>query len=172
MIGEPISIKLIGVSQIQMHLRELPERVKRKHLRKAMEESAEVIRAEAQANAAKIVRKRPYKDDFFLFLKGPDLRRHLKNCVVKAVHIRKSGAYGLIGFDNKKVHHGHLVEFGTRPHKIMVKMKRNKYLVFDHPGSSPNPIMRPAFANKADAAADLLIQKLIGAVDMEASNGR
>lgn len=53
-------------------------------------------------------------------------------------------------------HNAHLIEFGTRPHKI--RIKRKKVLVIEggmagkevmHPGTRARPFMRPAFEAEA-----------------------
>ena len=66
---------------------------------------------------------------------------------------------GRVGVDHKKVKHGHMVEFGTRPHRVGK---------FHHPGARKQPFMRPAFDYKGDKALDIMITQLAEAVEKEA----
>jgi HK97 gp10 family phage protein len=167
-MADPVEIKFTGLQQLEMRLRNLPEKVAKKHLRKAMADGAEVVRLEAVVHASKIIRKRPIKDDFMLFMRGPDLPRHLKDHIVKLVSIRKAGAFARIGLDYSKVHHGHLIEFGTKPHWITFKSRWGKKIRLHHPGSGPQPFMSKAFINKGDEAVELVITRLMAAVELEA----
>jgi HK97 gp10 family phage protein len=156
-----------GLQEIEFRLNALPEKVKRKHLRSAMTDAAEIIRAQAQRNVSRI-RRKTIKDDFLFFLRGPDLSPRLRNHVEKKVTIGKLGARARVGLDYKEVHHGHLVEFGTGPHEIFIKMKSGHYFKIHHPGSKKQPFMRPAYDAKAGEATELLIARLMAAVEMEA----
>jgi len=70
----------------------------------------------------------------------------------------------LSGFVKEKAFHSHLIEFGTRPHKI--RIKRKKVLVIEggmagkevmHPGAKPHPFMAPAYyAEKRNYVSGLI----------------
>jgi HK97 gp10 family phage protein len=167
-MADVVTWNIKGLHEIEMRLNALPEKVKRKHLRAAMNEAAEVIRAQAQANVSRIQRKKWIKDDFLFFMRAPDSSRRLRNHVEKKVTIGKLGARARVGLDYKQVHHGHLVEFGTGPHNIFIKTKNGHYFKIHHPGSKKQPFMRPAYDAKAGQATDLLVNRLMAAVEMEA----
>ncbi len=110
--------------------------------------AAEPIRKEAQRNVAR--RKYPRRRAANL-----SLERH----IVKKVIRKTSGQVDVrIGPDYKKVKHGHLVEFGTAPHKVG---KRN------HPGAAPSPFMRPAYETKGDEAHEILAEGLLQKIKEE-----
>lgn len=63
--------------------------------------------------------------------------------------------------------HAHLVEFGTKPHKIAPKGKKGALKIginvvgaVSHPGSKPKPFFRPAFDSKASAAIQSTAAKI------------
>lgn len=67
--------------------------------------------------------------------------------------------------------HGHLVEFGTAPH-----LNKGKFAGTRHPGTSPQPFMRPAFDEDGDALLDRLgkllweeVAKAIGRAERKAA---
>jgi HK97 gp10 family phage protein len=68
--------------------------------------------------------------------------------------------------DSRIAPHAHLVEFGTRPHKI--KPRNGDALVIgghvvadvDHPGSRPKPFLRPSFDSKAPQAIEAVASKI------------
>lgn len=171
-------IGIRGLDEIARRLQLLPEKLRRKSIRKALNDGAEIIRAEAERNVSKIVRKRPIKDDFLLFLRGPDIRGkggRLRDNVITTVKVgSKEGragmedidAYARVGLNYKKVHHGHLVEFGTKPHWIKIKL-RDRTIRLHHPGSAAQPFMRPAFDNKGNESVDTMITQLAQAVEKE-----
>lgn len=165
MFGEPVTIRMEGMSAIQMHLQQLPEKVRRKHLRKALNDAMELVREEAVRH----IPPRKISHGWEAFVTYPGA--HLKDSVIKEVSIRAAGAFGKVGLDYKKVHHGHLVEFGTRKHWIKIKTRRGKTMRLQHPGARKHPFMRVAFANKSDEAVDLLVHRLMAAVEMEMDNG-
>lgn len=161
------SVSIKGLDEIEKRLQALPEKLRRKHIRKALKDGSEIVRAEAEQRVSRIVRKRPIKDDFLLFLRGPDvIGRRLKDNVISTVTVGAKGASARVGLDYKKVHHGHLVEFGTRPHKITIKLRGRK-ITLNHPGSAAQPFMRPAFDNKGDESVDTMIAQLAAAVEKE-----
>jgi len=162
-------IGIRGLDEIERRLKLLPEKLRRKSIRKALKDGSEIVRAEAERSVSKIVRKRPIKDDFLLFLRGPDIRgKHgrLRDNVVSTVKVGAGDASARVGLDYKKVHHGHLVEFGTKPHWIKIKL-RGRTIRLHHPGSAAQPFMRPAFDNKGNESVDTMITQLAQAVEKE-----
>lgn len=162
-------ISIRGLDEIERRLQQLPEKLRRKAIRKALKDGSEILRAEAERNVSKIVRKRPIKNDFLLFLRGPDIRGNrprLKDAVVSTIKVGAGDASARVGLDYKKVHHGHLVEFGTNEHWIKIKL-RGKTIRLHHPGSLAQPFMRPAFDSKGKEAVDTMITQLAQAVEKE-----
>lgn len=65
-------------------------------------------------------------------------------------------------------HYAHLVEFGTKPHLIPYgkndPRRRGLSRGFRHPGTDPQPFIRPAFDSKKDEAVSIARDKLRAAV--------
>lgn len=172
------TVQIRGLDEIARRISELPEKLRRKHYRKALKDGSEIVRSEAERSVSRIVRKRPIKDDFLLFLRGPDIRGkggRLRDNVITKVSVgnkedragmKDIDAYARVGLNYKKVHHGHLVEFGTKPHWIKIKL-RGRTIRLHHPGSAAQPFMRPAFDNKGNEAVDTMITQLAEAVEKE-----
>ena len=163
-----ISIK--GLDAIKQRLQALPDKIQRKHIRRALKDGSEVVRAEAELRVSRIVRKMP-KDNFLFFLRRPDMGPRLRNNVTSKVSVNAGGGTATVGLDYKKVHHGHLVEFGTKPHKIIIKLANGKTIIVNHPGSKAQPFMRPAFDGKGNEAVELMVTELANAVEKEAGSG-
>lgn len=160
-----VTINIKGLDKVKARLDALAEKVKRKHLRTIMKEATETLREEAARHAP----RRKINSGWEAFVTRPGLS--LRDGVAAKVSITQAGASGLVGLDYSKVHHGHLVEFGTRPHLIKIKTKSGKYRVIKHPGSRKQPFMRPAFDNKSSEVAETMINRLIAAVETEAKSG-
>ena len=155
-MAEPITIEFKGLDEVEMRLQALPEKVRRKTLRQALTQATEMIRAEAERRCPHRKPVRP-GSGWEAFV-DRDLI-HLHEAITSRVSVGKMSAFGRVGIDYKKVRHGHLVEFGTKPHMIG-KLK--------HPGSDKQPFMRPAFDAKGDEAVRILVDALFQAVMTEA----
>lgn len=68
--------------------------------------------------------------------------------------------------DSRIAPHAHLVEFGTRPHKIKPRngeaLRIGGHVVADveHPGSRPKPFFRPSFDSKAPQAIAAVAEQI------------
>lgn len=138
---DQVTIK--GLKEIEQRLQKLPEKVRRKHLRGALKDGSDIVREDAEQRARKRMGKRP---------------PHLADHVVNKVTVGANFATALVGINYKVVKHGHLVEFGTKAHRIG---KRK------HKGTDPHPFMRPAYDAKAENATDHIIDKLAKAIEKE-----
>lgn len=135
------NVSIQGLDKIELRLQALPEKLRRTRIRQAMNDGMEIVRAEAEHNARRS--RSPYAP-------------HLSDNIVKKVTIGAQKATGRIGATN--VHHGHLVEFGVRPHMI-----GKRY----HPGAKKQPWMRPAFDGKSDESVEVMITQLAKSVEEE-----
>jgi len=130
-----------GGRDLGTFLQSLPVKIERNILRSALRQGANVFKDEAQ-------REVPVDEG--------DLRASIR------VSVRTKGAtvYASVKAGGKKAPHWHLVEFGTRPHKI--KPKNAHSLVIgghvvaevDHPGAKAKPFMRPTLDSKSGAAIE------------------
>lgn len=146
------TINIRGLDEIERRLQALPDKIRRKHVRKALQDGSELVRAEA----AGLVARRKIAHGWEGFVERPGA--HLKDFIVTKVTVTGVNATARVGLDYKKVHHGHLVEFGTRPHKVGKRQ---------HPGARKQPFMRPAFDSKGDAAVETITTQLAQAVEKE-----
>ena len=148
MAGKFENLEIKGLDEIERRLQQLPEKLRRKSIRKVMTESAEIIRSEA----ARRCRRNP---------KGPTWRKsgHLADAIARKVTVRAEASTAKIGIDYTKAHHGHLVEFGHRVvvHKKDTGKRTRKF-----------PFMRPAFDGQGDRALEVLLDGLKKAVEAEA----
>jgi HK97 gp10 family phage protein len=162
-----ISWNITGLQAIQLRLNALPEKIKRKHIRSALAAGAEVIRAEAARLAP---RRKPKKPGHGWEAFVTDSRVKLHEAVVSKVVVGPvTGAVAVVGLDYSKVHHGHLLEFGTRAHDVTFKTLSGRHLRTIHiPAMRKQPFMRPAFDNKSDEAVEIIVNRLMAAVDLEA----
>jgi HK97 gp10 family phage protein len=149
-----MEIKITGLDEIEKRLQQLPEKLRRKAIRQALKDGTEIVRAEA---AMKAPRRRPGRG-WMGFVERDD-GPHLRDNITSKVSVTNKGATGRVGVDYKKVKHGHLVEFGTKPHRIGK---------LHHPGARKQPFMRPAFDGKGDEAVNTIITQLAQAVEREA----
>jgi HK97 gp10 family phage protein len=154
------TINVRGLAEIEKRLQALPEKLRRKHINQAMQEGMDLVRDEAQRH---IPSRKPNSGWEAFVYRGQTLR----NSVATTVSVKQKSATGRVGLDIKKVHHGHLVEFGTKPHKIRIKTKAGRYRTIKHPGARKQPFMRPAFDNKGDQAVEIMTTRLARAVEKE-----
>ncbi len=155
------NIDLEGLDRLEKKLQELPEKLRRKSLRQALKAGTNIVKDEAKRLAPKA--GRAIKDDFLFFLSGPDLPKHLRDHIVSQVTVTGDRAWGRVGIDYRQVRHGHLVEFGTSPHPIKIKIN-NRTITVNHPGSRKQPFMRPAVENKGEEAVNTMANMLFDAV--------
>jgi HK97 gp10 family phage protein len=153
-MDEGFTMKFTGLEEVERRLQALPERVRKKTLRKTIAQATEIIRAEAERRCP---HRKPVKpgSGWEAFV-DRDLI-HLHEAIASRVNVGKKSAFGRVGIDYKKVRHGHLVEFG---HKWKTKSKSGITRKF--------PFMRPAFDAKGEEAVRLLIDDLLQAVMTEA----
>lgn len=142
---QPFEIR--GLDEIERRLQALPEKLRRKHLRTILRDGSELIRAEAEQKCPRAPTP------------STPSAGHLADAIVKKVTVTNRYASARVGIDYSKVKHGHLVEFGTKPHKVGKRQ---------HPGARRQPFMRPAFDYKGNEALNLMINNLKTAVEKEA----
>lgn len=131
---------IAGGRELDAFLQQLSVKVERNILRSALRAGANVIKDAAKANV-------PVKTG--ALRKSLQVTTGSKGATVTA----KLKARG------KVAPHAHLVEFGTKPHKIAPKGKKGALAIngnfvgaVSHPGSRPKPFMRPAFDGNSTPA--------------------
>lgn len=138
---------ILGGRQLAEFLQQLPVKVEKNIMRAALRAGAAVIREEAKAQVP---------------IDSGALRRSLK----VSTNTKNGRITAKLKVGGKLAPHAHLVEFGTKPHKI--KPKRQQALSFggtvarevDHPGARPRPFMRPAFDSHSSEAVAAVAAKV------------
>lgn len=130
---------ILGGRQLDAFLQQLPAKVEQNIMRSALRAGGNVFKKEAKT-------KIPV-DEGDLLASARVSTRAKKGRVTVSFKI-----------GGKKAPHAHLVEFGTRPHKIAPKraggllINGNVVGAIEHPGAKPHPIMRPTFDRKSGEA--------------------
>lgn len=138
-------IEIKGLDEIERRLQALPEKVRRKHVRKVLGDAANLVRDEARL----IVRRAPVPTRPKL---GP-IAEHIET----KVWVNYNRANATVGVDWTTHSYGHLLEFG---HKLPGGERTREFA-----------FMKPAFENKADEALNQMLTDLRDAVEKEADNG-
>lgn len=130
-----------GGRELGQFLQQLPVKVERNILRSALRQGANVFKAEMKQEVA---------------VDEGDLRDSIR----VSVTAKGGTVYAAVKAGGKKAPHWHLVEFGTRPHKIKPKDAHALTVggkvvgEVDHPGARAKPFARPAFDSKASASIE------------------
>ena len=130
-----------GGRELAQVLSTLAPKLEKNIMRAALRAGAAVIREEAKANV-------------------PVLEGKLKKSIKVSAKVKAGKIMASVKVGGRLAPHAHLVEFGTRPHKIEPKnagalsIAGVAYRSVDHPGARPNPFFRPALdAKSGDAVA-------------------
>lgn len=136
-----------GGRELAEFLQQLPVKVEKNIMRAALRAGAAVIREEAKANVP---------------VDSGMLKRSLK----VTTNTKRGRVTAKLKVGGKLAPHAHLVEFGTKPHKIKPKraggltVAGNVVAEVDHPGAKPHPFMRPAFDSKSTDAVSAVAGKV------------
>lgn len=123
---------IVGGRELDAFLQQLPVKVEKNILRAALRAGCNELKQDAQ-------QKVPVDDG--------DLKRSIR----VTTRIKRGTVYASVKAGGRKAPHAHLVEFGTKAHKIVAK--KQDALAFngqvvrevDHPGAKEQPFMRPTF---------------------------
>ncbi len=143
-------IQIRGLDEIERRLQQLPEKLRRRHLKDILREGLTLVYDEAKIRAPRRLSK-----GWEAFV---ERGTRLADAIAITISVTAKKATGKVGIDTKKARHGHLLEFGTKPHKIGK---------IQHPGSRPRPFMRPAMDAKGDDSLNTMASKLAKAVEKE-----
>ncbi len=130
---------IFGGRELDAALQSLSTKVERNILRSALRAGANEFKDAIKANI-------------------PVVSGQLRKSVRVTTRSKGGRVTASVKIGNKKTWYAHMVEFGTRAHKITPKdgkaLRIAGYIVADadHPGARPRPYARPAFDAKAQAA--------------------
>lgn len=131
-----------GLAELEKALDNLSKSVGKNVLRKSLRKAAEPMRDRAKALAP--VGEGTLRDSIIV---GGLLNKSQKRKQRKLTEDERSSIELFVGPSYRKGaggRHGHLVEFGTSPHILGGVFRGTK-----HPGTAPQPFMRPAFDAEA-----------------------
>jgi hypothetical protein len=137
-MSDKITIKLDD-RKVQRMLRELPDRIERKVLRQAINV--------ATTPAVRAAKRLAPKGESGLLKKsiGKKIKTYKRtNTAVALVGPRKQTVGEYKGKPRKPSKYAHLVERGTKAHKITVVFKDGHKATFSHPGSKAKPFLKNA----------------------------
>jgi HK97 gp10 family phage protein len=144
------SIQIHGLDEIEKRLKALPEKLRKRSIKRAFQDGLDILADEIRL---RVPRRLSAGWEAFV-----DRGTSLADAVASALTVGAQKTAGKVGLDYTKTRHGHLLEFGTKPHKIGKRQ---------HPGSKARPFMRPSFDSRGDAAVDEITTQLAKAVEKE-----
>lgn len=124
-----------GGLKLDAFMQQLPLKTEKNILRSALRAGANVFKEAVKANI-------------------PVVEGDLKRSARVTTKTKKGTIYAYLKIGGRKAPHAHLLEFGTRPHKINPKgaggLKIGAQFVgaVNHPGAKPHPFARNAFDEK------------------------
>ncbi|MEO7494717.1 MAG: HK97-gp10 family putative phage morphogenesis protein [Massilia sp.] len=125
-----------GGRELAAFLSALPAKIERNILRSALRAGGNEFKKEVQS-------------------KVPVVSGALRRSVRVSTKSKGGTVSATMKIGGKQAPHAHLVEFGTKPHKIAPKgaggllIGGNVVGAVNHPGARPHPVVRPAFDGKA-----------------------
>jgi HK97 gp10 family phage protein len=152
-LAEGVTVELTGLKELESNLRQFSAEVQDTMLLEAVREGAEVVRAEA-------IRLAPRERG----LASP-------KSIISRIKIRmkQPDRFGVRALVIAGAPHSHLLEFGTKAHKILAKVKKaladkatGKFFgkVVNHPGNRARPFLRPAYETRKVAAVNRMAEVL------------
>lgn len=145
-MSQVAEIKLRGFEKFEAMLNQLPEDIASKAAIKALKDGAKIVLEEAQSLVPEGATGKLADSLAIKIVKGglPTYR----------VYARRKKGFG--GW------HANIVELGTAPHKIFNVLVKGKFFKeIDHPGSPPQPFMRPALLTKKNEALKAIFGNLM-----------
>lgn len=140
-------LNINGGRQLDELLRTLSVKVEKSILRSALRAGANEFKVAVKANV-------------------PVVEGRLKASVRVTTKTKKGTVYAYLKIGGRMAPHAHLVEFGTRPHKINPKGSGGLLIgadfvgAADHPGAKPHPFARTAFDEKPRQAIDAVAAQI------------
>jgi HK97 gp10 family phage protein len=161
-----VKVRLDGVKRLQKKLAELPRSARGKISRRAVNAGSLIVLQSARR-------------------KVPTRSKVTKKSLGRKGKTGKKGYFSVVGprhgfkvvnntgqtYDPAKM--AHLIEGGTRPHKIVIRSRFGKPLAtpqtINHPGSRAQPFVRPALQDNRSAVINAITQKMREGLAMEAA---
>lgn len=156
------TVRITGLSDLEKALSNLSAAVSKRTARAALRQAAQPMAEKAQELAP--VRSGKLKNSIRV---GTMLNGRQKKLRKRAMtEDEKHAVTVFVGpsyIKGDKGRHGHLVEFGTKP-----RINGGKFAGSKHPGTKPQPFMRPAFQAEAGPTIERLKPLLYKAIERAA----
>lgn len=165
-----VTHKTTGLKELQHVLRQLPDKVQRKVVRKALTKAATPILSDARKRV-------PVGDGL-----NPDgstrknLKKNLVKTAMKVAKGNKAVAYVVAGPRARETPHAWLVHNGTAPHQIILEnplILGNTFLpagtVINHPGTEPVPFLAQAVNVAGPQSQKIVRDELAVGIEKEAA---
>lgn len=148
-MADSVRIKIEGLSDLDKALSNLTKAVGKGVLRRSLKQAAEPMADLARSLTPEDTGALKKSIEISALLNGKEKSGHRKlhRDDRSAVELFVGPSYKL----GKGGRHGHLVEFGTAPHK-----NKGQFAGTWHPGTAPRPFMRPAFDTQARPTVERL----------------
>lgn len=130
---------IFGGRELDAFLQQLPVKAEKNILRAALRAGANEFKKDMQQNV-------------------PVDEGALRRSIRTTTRTKKGTVYAAVKVGGRRAPHAHLVEFGTKAHKIRAKkdsalvVNGNAVREVDHPGAKAHPFARPAFDTGAASA--------------------
>lgn len=149
----PLEVSIKGFENLAQALKSFPQTVARRILSRSVYAGAVVVRDDARARAP---------------VKTGKLRKSIK---IKSAKSRR-GTIEKVFRVYVAAYYGHMVERGTRAHRITrvnakaLKIGRDYIVEFEHRGATRKPFLRPALDENTRAIVDAMRDKLKAGIEL------
>ena len=165
-MAQKVHCKIEGIEKVQKRLREFPQKVQRRVLRKGVNKATTPVLQTARRLA-------PLGDGL-----RPDgsPRDHLRKTLAKKLktYTRTGAVVGIVGPKAKAAPHAKLVEGGTRPHDIVLskpltlgRVTLPAGFTIRHPGTKPVRFMERALETNKRKVQGILASELRSGIERE-----
>lgn len=145
-MGKSVKFEIEGFEALEQQLKEISQSQGKAAVRKSLKKAAKPVADAARGTAA-------FHDKTGKLRKSIAVSTRLSRR--QAALQRRAGRDDVMVFVGPGGAHGHLIEFGTKPH-----INKGKFAGTKNPGTRTRPFMRPAWEAHKDQSLKILIEEL------------
>lgn len=173
---EGVTIDVTEVKEVLDKFGEIPYNLMRKGIRRGFAAIGKEIKA-IQKGKIKGFLSQKSSSKFFNYSKSTAVKpRRMVSGLVKSITVkinadlRRGRAYLVCGPKKRATELGtpsryaHFLEFGTKAHVIKVNQGRNAGKIFNHPGITPRPFVKPSYDSIRAKAQQMMISAVENAI--------
>ena len=138
-----VNAKMLGDKSLLQRLNRLPQKLRNKVIRPALNKQASVVAKAARKLIPMGDEEPPLKND-------GSPRKHLKRTIGTRSRTYGENITNIIGPKSREAPHKHLVHDGTKAHPVSIRSKIDRNIVtgwYQHPGAKANPFLKQALKN-------------------------